>query len=569
MSVRYVNLLFVLIILVLAGCKSSQSEQTSLESTNNENETELISTTELEQDANTADESMHEIITSDGDDELVEEIAFIEDTSSEEVIPYLVTSDLSSLEKDVEHNDGQIPVQVLNNIPDLVGENIITLEDQSIILSDLLANDSDQDGDDINIIDFSRNSIQGGVLELVSVNVLKYTPAENFNGLDSFAYVVSDDQGASATAIVNITVEAINDMPQVTGEDIIVLEDESILLMGLATNDFDGDGDELVIKDFSQGENGFVKIINSNTLKYTPMPNYYGADSFTYSVSDGKGDSVIATVNIKVQEVNDVPIVQNEVVTMLEDQSILLNNLMDNDIDIDLDVLSIESIGQSENSGLIERLSDEEIRYTPPKNFSGTDSFKYEVSDSRGGKVTGTVTIVVIDVNDIPVAKVDNFQFSQGTVQEIDVLANDEGVSEDINISFISLPKSGDLEITLEGKIIYTPHSDYFGLDSFIYQVDDKDNETSVATVSLDIQCVERCNTVFELVWEPSVTESVAAYKVYYGTEASNLDQVVELKNVTKYEHFVDVKGEYFFAVSAINDKNIESDRTAIVSGIF
>jgi len=575
------TLILTFFVVLMAGCQSDEPSNNSAISTGDG----IVNPEELERQVsiNTIDDESSEDFELNAEESVdSEESVDIEIVTLEaDLIPALEVLDVpvmpslieNDLEEDLENTldkDDAIPDLVINNAPDVTGEHIVLLEDQSILLSDLLENDFDRDGDHINIVDFSKNSVQGGSLELVSDNVLKFTPADNFNGLDSFAYVVSDGKGARNTAIVNITVEAINDMPQVTGEKITLLEDESILLMGLIANDVDEDGDNLKIQNYNQGENGgVVELIGSNILKYTPKTNYSGLDSFTYSVSDGHNSTVTATVNILVEEVNDIPQVSGEVVSMLEDSSILLSNLMSNDVDIDDDILHIKSVEQSENAGLVELDGKNQVRYTPAPNYVGTDHFNYTISDARGGTAVGTVTIVVTDVNDIPLAKVDSFLVEQGKAKELDVLANDSGVNEDVQISFISLPKNGDVVVNLDGNVTYTPNGDYFGIDSFIYQVVDKDGESSVATAAIDVECIAKCSRVFNLSWEPSVSADVASYKVYYGTDATNLDQVVALTNVTNYEHFVDVKGEYYFAVSAVNDQNKESELTETVLGVF
>ena len=557
-------------ILILGGCKGS--DNSSLSQDDNGDESSMA------EEVAQQDQSQ-EVFDLDDQVEIVISLDEMSLSNESNTVDLIVNEDLGSDEISKneeaeiqlsfgENGSGEITNIAVNNVPDVVGENIVINEGQPIILSDLLANDSDLDADNINILDFSRHSVQGGLIELISSNVLKYTPAENFNGSDSFAYVVSDGRGGDVTAIVNIVVDAINDIPQVTGEEISVPEDESILLMGLVANDFDGD--ELFIHDYSQGDKGgVVTLIGSNIIKYTPQVNFYGLDSFTYSVSDSKGNLATSSVNVQVQEVNDIPQVVDEVVTMAEDESILLSSLLDNDKDVDADKLEIKTFEQSENGGFVERINENVLRYVPASNFFGTDSFKYIVSDGRGGEVSGTVSIVVAGVNDVPVAKVDAFVVKQGQETEVDVLANDSGVSEEVKVSIISHPKNGNVEVIDGRKVIYTPSGDYFGADNFVYQVIDKDNETSVASAVLDVECLVNCSRIFTISWEPSASENVLAYKVYYGVEMNNLDQVVELDNVTSYNHFVDAKGEYFFAVSSVNDQNMESELTGTVSGVF
>ena len=53
--------------------------------------------------------------------------------------------------------------------------------------------------------------------------------------------------------------------------------------------------------------------------RYTPNANFFGADSFTYTISDGNGGTATATVNVTVTAVNDPPVANDDVATVAED----------------------------------------------------------------------------------------------------------------------------------------------------------------------------------------------------------------------------------------------------------
>ena len=64
-------------------------------------------------------------------------------------------------------------------------------------------------------------------------------------------------------------------------------------------NDSDPDGDTLDVTSVTQGANGTVTLDTVNdTLLYTPDIGYEGADSFTYTISDGNGGTDTATVHM-------------------------------------------------------------------------------------------------------------------------------------------------------------------------------------------------------------------------------------------------------------------------------
>jgi hypothetical protein len=64
----------------------------------------------------------------------------------------------------------------------------------------------------------------------------------------------------------------------------------------------------LTITAVTQGANGSVTIVNDGlNVSYAPAANFFGADSFTYTISDGNGGAATATVNVNVTAVNDAP----------------------------------------------------------------------------------------------------------------------------------------------------------------------------------------------------------------------------------------------------------------------
>ncbi len=78
---------------------------------------------------------------------------------------------------------------------------------------------------------------------------------------------------------------------------------------GLLLNDSDVDGDALSIASFTQPANGTVEDNGDGSLTYTPAANFTGTDSFSYTISDGAGETTTATVTVTVGSTNDAPIV--------------------------------------------------------------------------------------------------------------------------------------------------------------------------------------------------------------------------------------------------------------------
>ncbi|MCB0073134.1 MAG: tandem-95 repeat protein, partial [Caldilineaceae bacterium] len=98
----------------------------------------------------------------------------------------------------------------------------------------------------------------------------------------------------------------LNHAPDVRNEENLVLNEDSRLTIPVLSNDSDRDGDSIAIAAVENGQNGTVINNQDNTLTYIPAPDFTGADSFQYQVTDGKLTST-GTVTLNVRPVNDPP----------------------------------------------------------------------------------------------------------------------------------------------------------------------------------------------------------------------------------------------------------------------
>ena len=137
-----------------------------------------------------------------------------------------------------------------------------------------------------------------GTLVVNADGTYTYTPTTDYTGSDSFTVTVSDGKGGNATSTVNINVNAVNHAPTV--EDY----PEETTNAGTPLNGnvvgTDSDGDSLTYAIGNAPTNGTVVVNADGTYTYTPNDGYIGLDSFTVTVSDGKGGTATSTVNITI-----------------------------------------------------------------------------------------------------------------------------------------------------------------------------------------------------------------------------------------------------------------------------
>jgi len=221
--------------------------------------------------------------------------------------------------------------------------------------------------------------------------------------------------------------------------------------------------------------------IEGDRIRYTPDADYFGPDSFRYTVSNGVlSDS--ATVFITVNPVNDAPNAADDFATTNEDTSVIID-VLSNDSDVDGDPLTISSVTQAGNGAAV-IIPGNKIMYTPNVNFNGADIFAYTITDERGGVASATVSVTISPINDNPVAADDSAVIDEDSDTVIDVLSNDTDVDGDsLSVSSIDTPMHGTAGVNSDGTITYTPNTDFNGVDGFSYTITDGIGSSS-ATVS-------------------------------------------------------------------------------------
>ncbi len=187
-----------------------------------------------------------------------------------------------------------------NQMPIAVDDAVATAEDTAATI-DVLTNDSDPDWDALQIQSVTQGS-HGAVVSNGN-GTLTYTPQANFFGSDNFTYTISDGRGGTDTASVSVMITSVNDAPVAVNDSATTTPNQAATINVLG-NDFDVDGDTLVVDSFTSPANGSVINLGGGVLQYTPSLDFTGGDQFTYTISDGQGGTDTATVSIIVQSVS-------------------------------------------------------------------------------------------------------------------------------------------------------------------------------------------------------------------------------------------------------------------------
>ena len=388
-----------------------------------------------------------------------------------------------------------IPV---NDTPVPLNDLLVTNEDTISSTPSVLINDTDVDGDVLSVSGFDSTSLQGGVVGYIGVGSFTYTPALNFNGTDSFNYIVNDGNGGTATGAVLINVLPVNDDPVAVDDTVATNEDSFVTTGNVLANDSDVDGDVLTVSsaETSSSQGGSVLDNGNGTFTYTPPADINGADSFSYTIDDGNGGTATAIVSITVNPINDPP--TSASASLTTDEGAASAGVTPAVVDPDVGDNHIYTIESQPGNGQASVVSNQLV-YTPNADFNGNDNFTFRATDSGGLSVVGTAVVAVTPINDVPVAVNDTVVTNEDTpVTTGNVLVNDSDIDGDtlvISGADTNSVQGGTVLNNGDGTFTYTPPNQFNGSDSFGYTISDGNSGTASAVVLITVNPVNDAPT--------------------------------------------------------------------------
>ncbi|KZD09030.1 hypothetical protein AUP43_07990, partial [Oceanibaculum pacificum] len=261
---------------------------------------------------------------------------------------------------------------------------------------------------------------------------------------DVFTYTIVDDQGATDTATLTVTITGRNDAPVATDNENDIQEDATDPVTGNVISDNDGDGIDsdpedspltVIEIDGESGDVGEEVVGNYGTITINEDGSYSYVidndnadvqaleegetvtDSFTYTIEDEDGATDTATLTITITGVNDAPAAVDDAGdTRRLVKETETGNVLDNDTDIDNGATAtVDAVdGEAGNVGSVVTGTYGELTLNSDGSYSYaldsdhpdvvalfgttdslTDSFEYTMSDGEGGTASATLTITI------------------------------------------------------------------------------------------------------------------------------------------------------------------------------
>lgn len=317
-----------------------------------------------------------------------------------------------------------VTVRAVNDTPtplvlkfDLLEDERRTFSNSSLIANaELVDIDSKTNGDLLKVTAVSMdgaNAAKGKVSVDAAGNV-SFAPTSNFYGSVSFSYTVTDSAGAKGQSTVTLNIKAVNDAPTANSSSLTLsagIEDtvKSISFADLVKNFTDVDGDDLTVKSVTAAYGGSVTIANGQVL-FTPVKDFNGTGSFSYTVADAFGATASSSATVAFSNVNDAPVAAYKRIDgrAYEDADLRIgfNELTSGAYDADGDAVSIKSVRALSNGSVWIDWNAKQVVFRGNANFNGLASFEYTLADPSGAtSVAQKVDVNVKAVNDNPTVR--------------------------------------------------------------------------------------------------------------------------------------------------------------------
>ena len=336
---------------------------------------------------------------------------------------------------------------VTNPAPLAVNDSYSTPEDTALAVNILAENDTDSDGDDLTVTAVrlpdgtvvplgTPTVLPQGTLSVDVDGVTTFDPAPDFNGTLVFDYDISDGEGGTDTATVNIDVTLVNDPPnpEIPGDPNppidpnnyippqTGLDNDPVTDLDLSPYFDDNDGDLLTLildpADLPQGLTFEGTVIFGTPDSSASQGGIDGVYVIPVTADDGNGGTF--TTNVTYTITNPAPDAVDDAFNVNQGQTLTGAIVAGSDSDSDGDTLSVTQVnGDAANVGTVVNGSEGgsftidangNVTFDTDGDFVGLDAGEttttrvtYQISDGEAGIDTAIVSVTVTGTNDAPV----------------------------------------------------------------------------------------------------------------------------------------------------------------------
>ncbi|NNM15055.1 MAG: tandem-95 repeat protein, partial [Bacteroidia bacterium] len=394
-----------------------------------------------------------------------------------------------------------------------------------------------------------------GTIVLNGDSTFSYTPNANWNGTDSFEYIICNPSNICDTALVYIYVDSIpcyegrapevftlsrteygnsvdtdvgvgneadalgapdNSEAQIRDGDLLIVQMSRVIPKGVT-------GSTLKIYEIEGGSEGNVRVSMDKVTWTDVVTGANPGNPGTYSINVDwqyvefvrtNGNYDIDAVEAIFSEdsivcYNPPPVAQDDDTVTTVNTPVTINVLV-NDADPFEDTLQVTSTLNGPSNGTVVINPDYTITYTPSTGYTGNDSFEYIVCDTVNPPACDTALVSILIPNEPPTANDDTITTEANTPTPINVTANDtdpENGNLIVNYVFSPSAAGGNIAIDTSGGVVYTPAPGFSGVDSFTVIICDDGTPTGCDTSTVTVTVNPLINDAPTAVNDTAITE--------------------------------------------------------------
>nr|WP_319398690.1 gliding motility-associated C-terminal domain-containing protein [uncultured Carboxylicivirga sp.] len=178
----------------------------------------------------------------------------------------------------------------------------------------------------------------------------------------------------------NLNVSTLADYTVVAYNDFAIVNESQTVSVNVLNNDLGLNNGVGSLAIDTEPQHGIVSVNEDNTIQYTPEPGYHGTDQFIYQVCNTNGSCDVARVDVRIEDVDYVPVAVNDTVVYKHGTDPVYN-ILENDTIIG-DFPFTVSIMQDFTEGESYLNENNELVPVFPRNFGGIDSLQYSLCDA-------------------------------------------------------------------------------------------------------------------------------------------------------------------------------------------
>jgi VCBS repeat-containing protein len=426
------------------------------------------------------------------------------------VLSYTVTDEKGATSS----STATITVTGTNDTPVAAPDTAAGTENQVLTIN-ALGNDTDVDDGAVKTLVTASTPVGKGSASIVGGQI-QFTPGTDFDHLAQGAseivvlsYTMKDQQGATSSSFVTITVTGTNDVPVANLDSATTPENSSVSINVLANDTDADDGRNLTVTAASAPIGQGSASIAGNQVLFNPGTDFdalaVGESAnviVNYSIQDERGAPSSSTLTITVTGTNDAPVANPDTAAGTENQLLIIDALA-NDTDIDHGaVKTLASVAAPAGKGTASIVGNQ-IQFNPSSDFdhlaqgaSEQVILSYSVTDQQGATSTSMVTVTVTGTNDGPVANSDSATTAENSSVSVNVLANDTDVDDGhtLTVTAASAPIGQGSASIVGNQVLFSPGADFDALAVgesanvvVNYSIQDEHGATSSSAVTITV----------------------------------------------------------------------------------